>query len=340
MALPAWYNENQKRDYPFLDTADSVVAAGASASASGGDWVLLPAAVVVEFSAVMGLDAVFADGVDTVFLYSLSRSGNDVVLEFRTSAAGAVGTALRFSRSLAASEFVASYSDSEMLEALPVQETVCADASAWQGCLVTGDTSLLADIVADGESLVFPESLWVVEPARIHNTASSFLRSITLANYPRTLTTKAPGCVPGSSSSSFGSAAEDDVLLNAACLQGRPSLQEGYNCRIRYDASNSALIIGSGVGLGAGELCEEVEIFEDERQTGFLTGGPACNDVLKTINGVPGPDVTIRAGKGFRVYTAGDGSLVIDRSLHDFVERPVDSSSSLSSLSLSESGGA
>ena len=333
MALPGWYNENQFRDYPFVGRSESYVSSLSSISSNSVvSWWDLPTAAVVEAGVVMDIDAGFDPAVDQVYLHSVSRAGSSITFELRTTAPGAGNYALRFYRQLDAAEFEIQYAQAEMISPEPVALLQCSSTAPWSGYMITGDVSVLAESVGDGDTILLPPSLWLIEPARIQTMMASYLRSVSLANFPRTKVTEPAGCETSSSSSDSSATDSDDVFVSLECAAGDLVFESGYNCHVRIDSNSNAVIIGSGVGLGAGELCEEVALTEDEAiLESLLSGGPACHELIKTINGVPGPNVTIAAGPGFQVYVADDGALVVDRSLHDFALCPgVETDSSIS----------
>ena len=100
-------------------------------------------------------------------------------------------------------------------------------------------------------------------------------------------------------------------------------MQEGYNCNIRHDLRANAIIVNAGSGNGEGQPCEEVEIYPGEAipdDSNYYSGGPACADIVRSINGVSVSDLVIRAGAGFSVGADADlpNTLVIERTLQSF----------------------
>jgi len=147
------------------------------------------------------------------------------------------------------------------------------------------------------------------------------------------------GC--GSLSSSAGS---DEPILAASCMRGNIKWKEGYNCSIRQDNRDNAIIIGAGQGAGEGEPCDEVPLYEGEAPpegSPHLSGGPGCSEVVKTINGIGGRDIFITAGPGFRVQqdTEDPNTLNLNRALDDFAACLAEEETLSSSLSSSSSQG-
>lgn len=340
MANPAWYNDNQFRDYPFLTRVEPLAeTTGFSSSAStAGQISELGSAVVVDFGAIMEIDANYTEEEGhTVYLHSISRAGDTFYLRFRTTAPDASNHEVVFAREATDAEFRIEWEDASTIAGETAEPLACPLQPKWKAFLVTGDLTWLVDVLNDGDTIVYYAGLWQIEQARIQSLMDSYLRAVTLANKPRVVTEPPDGC----SYSSEGSIAVDAAIINARCLTGNLRWKEGYNCTIRQDNNNNAIIIGAGVGVGEGEPCDEIPIYEGEApQNGspFLSGGPGCSEIIKSINGVTGKDINLVAGPGFRVRAATNvtNRLVIDKALDDFALCLEDPTGSESSLSLSQ----
>jgi len=384
MARAGFYNENEYRDYPFLDQTTprgivvedlapessslsslsslSSVSSESSSSASEAPLLAddLPEEAIVDFGGIMGLDARFNDEKHWVYLYRISRFDPYFVYEFRTNAPGALQESLVFVRnrledgqhavqwatstpigaadpipsdSSESSESAASgpsesssepypFCEEESLgsEALDCGGPGC-DGPAWEGFMVTGLFDALEDLLLDTHSIIYDPQVWVIEPGRIQNLSKTFVRSVNLANTDRTRTTDPAGCSDSSDSAAYG---EGTVFVHTVCLQGAVRFKEGYNCAIRQEDNNNALVIGGAAGGGGdGEPCEEVPLFPGEEKPAgspFFSGGPACGDVVTSINGKTGRNLRIDAGPGFRINVAsGDPhTLIVNATLDDF----------------------
>ena len=215
-----------------------------------------------------------------------------------------------------------SSSESADEDTLPVSSSLSSSAAAcavtpkWSGFLVTGDlTELLESLPEDNDTLAFDTGLWRLEPAQIQSLVDSYLRTVNLANFPRTWATGIESC----DSTSAGA----DILVHTECITGSLAFKPGYNCVIQQDDINNAIIIGGAVGEGEGEACEEIPLYEGEvgpDDGPFLTGGPTCTEILKTVSGKGGRLLRISAGPGFRVRpdTGQTNKLIIERNLDDF----------------------
>ncbi len=315
MANPGWYNDNQFRDYPFITRVEPLaLTTGFDSESSGQIMLPLPSSTILDFGAIMDLDAEFDESAGHyIYLHSVSRFSDVFTFKLRTTAPAAANHELVFHRNLTDPEFSISRDSASTIEPEELPSLVCALQPCWSGFLVTGNLQDLADVIADGETLISIPALWRIEPARVQSLAQGYLRSVSLANAPRTHVTAQAGCSLDSSDS-----AERPVIVMTTCLSGPLNWREGFNCSIRQDVNDNAIIIGAGVGIGAGAPCEEIPLYEGEESPDggpFLSGGPSCNEIIKSINGVSGTDVNIVAGPGFRIQpdTINPHKLVIER---------------------------
>lgn len=310
MARAGWLNENEYRAYPFLHQPAPVAEA-------------LPSQVIADFGAIMDADAGFSDELGhTVWLSQIRREGALLFFTFATDATDAVADTVTFVRDITDPEFTMEWADAGDVGS--VSGAAGCDGAKWSAFLITGTFAELAVLLPGDGTLSYTAGFWTVEPAQIQNLAGTYVRSLNLANFPRVTATGCDGSSSASASaSSSSSAAESEIIVNARCLQSDREFEEGYNCSILQDDQNNTLIINGARGEGAGEPCEEVPLYEGE--TGpdgspFLSGGPACREIVKTVNGKGGPQLRINAGPGFRVYSDPDNpnTLVVERRLDDF----------------------
>lgn len=299
----AFYSDNEHRDYPFLNRPEPL----SFEPDDGGPLNALPPAAVVDFAAIMFAQADFLDYVEHyVWLAAIERSGSRFRFRFRTTAPGAAGDDCVFTRYLTSSEF-----DNQWVVSGELTEgssSIEGRAPTWEACLVTG---MLDDIVEmlphDGE-ILFARGLWRIEPARVQTLAGMELLTLNIANLPRTVVTPPDVC------SSASEAPATEPIVVARDIVGDVRLVEGYNVSIRQEASNVGLIIGAGVGAGAGQTCGEVPRYPGETSPdggAFLTGGPGCGEIITSINGIGGPDVGLVGGPGVTVQAANVPHTVI-----------------------------
>jgi hypothetical protein len=303
MSLAGFYSANEHRAYPLID---------------GPLGIPLPEEVLVDFGVVMGIRAEFDDQLHRVWLHRVARSGTTYTFEFRANAPGCRGRALVFTRDLADPEYATSFErDDEASGSYSSSHgDDCVDDPIMEGFLVTGLLEKLPDLLANGEEWADHGAVSEVEPATVQNLARTFVRAVNLANKRRTLVDDPAGC------SSVPAGPEDGTIdVQARCLTGRLQLKEGYNCVIRANRVENSVTISGQVGAGEGEACDEVKAFPaEENQPGsnLLTGGPKCNEVLRTINGVGGRVINFKPGDGVRIDPDPDlpNTLVVEADLH------------------------
>lgn len=346
MPRSGFYNQNLYRDYPFQTQGNPLAqlhSLSSESSVSGAAYATtaLPHEVIVDYGCIMGLDSRYTDRQDWIYLYRVTRSGVFFTFEFRTTANSQV---LIFTRRFDATEYAYEWAEavspSAPFEFPPVFSSSSSVASegdwwygcdpaapAWEGFLVTGKFDELIALVPPGTSLYFDSGYQVIEPARTQNLKESYVRSVNLANRARTHALHTKACLIGYSSGSSvsqDSEAQDiAVYEHATCIQRAIALVEGYNCQIRQEDTTNTLVIGAGVGLGAGEVCEEYPFYPGESANGdepYFTGGPTCTETLKTINGKGGSHLRFEAGPGFTVRPSPDdpSTIIVDMALTDF----------------------
>jgi hypothetical protein len=290
MPRPGFYNDNEYRAYPFVYTPTGAAT--------------LAESVIVDAGFVLGLDAEFDFAQHSVWLASISRSGLDLAFKFASDAPGAIGTNLVFHRDVGTPGWAAEYANTA-----PADLTVvpCASEPIWDGFLVT---SVLPDL-DDGQTVNFSQNQHRVEPGCIQTLARAYLRSLNIGNYRRTAV---PNCEDPQ-------APEREVILNAQCLQGDIRFTGGINAvvaqtdranELTFSASKTA---GTAPGLDTCAVGGEVPLFPDEPLADgskFYGGGPACDEVISTINGVGGRYLTITGGAGVQIATA-NGQITVRR---------------------------
>lgn len=299
MPRPGFYNDNEYRAYPFIFKV--------------GQADLLPNSAVVDCGIIMGLDSEFDASQHTVWLAKVSRANDAFAFELRTNAPGAQNLPLVFTRDANASEW-----QSEYAESAPYIRDVnsCAVEPAWSGFLVTGPLVALNNLLPNDAEINLVQN-FVLEPGRIQSLIKSYLRSITTANMARP---------EAKSSCDPVNELTRPVVINSRCVTGNIRFKEGYNAIVNQRNASNEISIGAGRGAGeqvGGELCEhggELPFYEGEQPPAgsqFFSGGPACNELVSSINGVQGPDVTIAGGTGVNVKVDTENPNTIKISLSD-----------------------
>ena len=175
------------------------------------------------------------------------------------------------------------------------------DEPLWGGYIVTGPLTALAALLPnEGDHLTRTDG-GIVEPGLIQNLAGTFVTTINIANADRTRVTSSDGCPETQWAYPTG---EDVIHVSAQNLVGNVKMRAGYNASVRQDGFDNAIVLGAAVGAGEGEPCNEVPLFSGEiAPTGstLLTGGLRCDQLIRTLNGVGGRFLVIRAGLGVKI---------------------------------------
>lgn len=343
MANPGFFNANQYRDYPFLPRVSPLSVEGWSASASLSATEL-PQSCIVDFGAILRPAAGFNIAVDYAYLHSVSRSGQSLSITIAASNLP-YSHAITFTvDTTTTGEFHTQWADSAV-GVITDDVSDCGDSPVWSAYLVTGDLSEWLLQLNDGDTLFFVTGLWRIMPARLQNLAGSQVQSIAIANLQRTVATPTADCIDGSAAAIPSQLAH----LVATCIAGDIKFYEGFNCGIRYDLRDNAIVISAIPGAGAGTVCEEFPAYPDEPKPAgspYYSGGPACSSIVKYINGASAADLRITAGAGFSVSpdVHNANTLIIERTLNASIicvdpTLPVEPElSSISSMSLSSMG--
>lgn len=265
MPRAGFFNDNEYRAYPFIYKKT-------------GPTPSLPTECIVDCGIIMGLDSQFDETQHSVWLSQITRTANTVTFTLETNAPG-ITAPLEFTRETTAAEWQTEYAESTPAE------KECATEPAWEGFLVTGVLSALVENMAPGDVRTFTTTDYVLEPARIQSLVKAYLRSISLGNYSRVVALPVEECGgPDSPPARY-------VVVNKRCMQGDLKFKEGHNCEITQVNRNNEIIIGAAIGAGDGgnNICEEIKLFDEETPpvgSKLLSGGPSCDEIVFTVNGV------------------------------------------------------
>jgi len=321
MPRPNWYNDNRNRSFPFIRGT-----VGFDVPASGPvDMRDLPDDFIVDCGFVMGPESGYVEGTHNVFLRRVYRAGSTIFFEFVSDAPNLHAKYLTFSRDIAEIDYAVEFT--ELLPEAPIFSTSASISEVaptfcpeflWEGYLITGLMPSIVARLADGAEIKRLDGDAVVEPALIQNLDQGMLVSLELANSDRTRVTAPEDCPDIVWPYQTGI-----VFVNARCIQGDVRLREGYNASIVQNTADNTITIGAAVGSGAGEPCGEVPLFDGESSpvsssNNSLAGGPLCNETLRSINGIGGPQFTILGGTGVSIVPDPDNHCIeIDVNLID-----------------------
>jgi len=297
MPRPGFYNDNEYRAYPFVYKSDF----------SGP---LLPDSAVVDCGIIMGLDSAFEHEAHAVWLAGITRAAGVIRFELATDAPGAAALPLVFECADTAEDWTSIFALSD-----PAATSPCAIEPTWEGFLVVGPLEALRALLSEnGDELTFPARERSLEPGRIQSLVKSYVRSISLGNLPRVR------ALPPSICHDETAPDPRELVVNAFCMQGNLRIKEGYNCRVKQTDELNEIRVTAEVGGGdtdVDELCAhggELPLYPGEPfdpETGFFSGGPACNQVISTINGIGGGSVNIVGGTGVNVTADAETNTVI-----------------------------
>jgi hypothetical protein len=319
MSKPSFYNDNEYRSYPFVDQPTVFEALPENTR--------LPNDAVVDAGFIMNLDAQYEDENNIVYLASVSAADGTLRLRFANTAPACVGKLITFRRDYvtgangiiaAEPEWTTEHAESESAA------NYCPIEPTWTGFLVTGKIEpLVVAALAAGGTLAFAAGSYTVEPARVQNLNKAYLRSVRVGNYSRITS---PPC------DATATVAEQELILDPACLTGDIKFKEGYNAKITQINNVNTLTFAAVKGGGAKEdsdLCGnygEIPFYAEElankpyiyvgdeqvpgRRSKFLSGGWSCKDLIFTINGLGGSNVNIVGGKNIQVGYDGEAGAI------------------------------
>ena len=188
----------------------------------------------------------------------------------------------------------------------------CGLADDFAGFLVTGNLQPLVSLL-DSDEEISGEA--IVEPALLQILADTYVRSLNLANADRTRYLSPVGC-PGESWLN----PPQPLYVRETCLAGNLRFVEGFNVSIRQNDFDNSLSFDAAIGAGAGEPCNEVQVYDGEEPPAdslFLTGGPSCSEVVRSLNGAAGPLLQLAADDGAAIkFDLDRHRVTIDVDLH------------------------
>lgn len=290
-----FYNSNANRAYPFL------VGTVNKYGAASNTVERLANSVIVDAGFVMGLESGFISGTHSVWLNSIVSSGGTVTFNFASDAPGLYHQQLSFAFSTSAAQFTTcftdnndeAYGESEGPNDALYSSGPCENEPLWYGFVTIGK------LTAVSAGTTTRSTGGIIEPALVQNLAGTYVSSLNLANTDRTRVTAPLGCDPISWPYPIG-----EVYISARCLRGDIRFTLGYNATVRQDTLSNEIIFGASPGAGDGAACSEVALFDGEvppKGSDLLEGGPLCNQVISSINGVGGQYSSLLGGTGVRL---------------------------------------
>lgn len=295
----------------------------------------LPSDVIVDCGFVMNPESGFDEGIDLVFLYRITRLTTTVFeFEFRCTASRLLHAPLVFTREINDELFVTEFAESSTPEeadnslaaAPPSSLSASLDPGEcslplWTGFMVSGNMLALSERVATGVSVTREDTeTAIVETGLIQNLDRSRVVSINIANGDRTRALRPETCPPNTWAFQTG-----QIYVYATCLTGDIKFKPGYNLSVNQDTAGNNLTFSPAVGVGEGQPCEEIPLFSGETppanaSNDLLAGDFYCNEVLRTINGLPGPTLALFGESGVSILSdVANHKLIIDINLQDLL---------------------
>lgn len=310
MARPGWFNENRNRSFPFLQGTVHQPVTGPITLRN------LPNDVIVDAGFLAGQSSGLDPAQHDVFLQRIRRTANTFFFDFASDAPGLFGVFLTFTRMVGDPVYLTEHIDVAEVNLNSISASfVGCDDSPLSGYLVTGDIDSLATFLpGDGEVDRISDDA-TMEPGTTQSLAGAYVTSFSLTNADRTRVTAPDGCPP-----IIWPFPVNVIHINQTQLTGEILLKAGYNSTICHHDNGNTLAFGATVAECSEGPCDEIPTFVGEvPPTGsiFLSGGPACNEVLRSINGKGGPQLELRAGLGVSLTEVPlDHEIIIDVDLH------------------------
>jgi len=278
----SFHDDNRHRRYPFVSTPEIEAAAADDQ---------IPDSLLLDVGFTMAAYSGFDPEVHEVWLEEIYASGGALVLVFQTDCnAVASDNPLVFQLQPDTSESQVAFTESSGVT------MECSSAQLiWYGFVAVGSVSKTLTWLGT-HSGELNRLQHTVEPSLVQNIDKTYVRSASLANRQRTRVTDIPGVTR-------------PYIVNSKGIQGPLRFKEGKNVTISYDLNRNGLTISAAVGSGEGKVCEELPQFDGEVSPDggeLLSGGPACRQVVKTLNGISGSRITLQGGSGILIERASD----------------------------------
>jgi len=272
MADTDFYNLNLNRKYPLVTPpTNRYILTG---SVEVFDEFL------VDCGFTLGPAMQYEPGLHTMYLDSITRSGDNLYIRFKTD------TAHTF-------EFVR-YKDA------PSGKTTYSEASGnpllGVGFLVSGDIRSVYDQMTEGQVATKPvvDDPVYIEPALVVSEYRHAMTSLNVGNLPKVS--------PDACCTDPSPIDEETVEMVASGLTGGIVFKAGYNMRVGVSAEDDTITLTPSSGEGEGIYCD------DEQPEGVK-----CGDLIYSINGILPSDngaATIVVSNGFKIEPDPDAHTI------------------------------
>lgn len=294
---PGFMAENEGRSYPFQSTGIAYTL-----TRSDSAVIPLPTETIVELIVTIGTSAQFNPATHRVFLSSITRNlDGSFLFVIGNNAPGAATVVLQFTRNANDPEFQVSRGTAIDTETghTPTGGSECVFPLVMDGFLITGLLGPLEVLLAPGQSAT--GSGIYLEPSLIRPDKGA-VNGISVANTARIMALETTCDADGNPI--FIDPTSPLPAIYVKCLRGDVLFLEGYNIQIVEDVKTNTLTVNARLGAGFGQPPAEIPIVSNEEPppgSPYLSGGPACDDTLLSVNGVSGPELTLQAGPGVTI---------------------------------------
>ena len=283
-----FYNEASTIQYPFIGGHDFEFGSGS---------VELENEVILDVGILFGIEAGFNQSDDSVYLYSVERDNDEITFVFRIQG-----------RTVNIPVTVDVNCDFGTQTEFETAEPSFDEIRYARGFIITGDLSSLISITNNTEFTADTGNEAFVEPGCVQSLDGLYTRTVNVYNDPRL---KVPDSIESSPE-------EEEPVLQDSVMEGFVVFTEGYNSNISANTHANSITLGAGLGHGKGkspgEFVYEPEDFESSPNDTLLTGGPKCNELLYTINGIK-PDVSndffIQGHRGIEIIPVPEENKIV-----------------------------
>ena len=157
----------------------------------------------------------------------------------------------------------------------------------------------------------FNDNEYVIEPANVQSLR--YVKTINLANAPRLNVLAPPGVTDPNTYGETNTFVEGYAVENASGIIGDVGLIAGFNCSIFSSNNEVSIAAYPGAGMSAYEdQPAEIPVTSEEQQLAregkYLSRGRKCNELIESINGLFGDNITVSSGASVKI-NGGKGYL-------------------------------
>ena len=150
----------------------------------------------------------------------------------------------------------------------------------------------------------FNNDEYVIEPANVQSLI--YVKTINLANAPRLNVLAPPGIHDPDTYGETNTFIEGYAVENATGMVGDVGLIAGFNCSVFSSENEITISAYPGGGMSAyEEQPAEIPVTDEEKALAsagkYLSRGRKCNELIESINGLFGDNITVSSGANVKV---------------------------------------